>query len=223
MARTGICRSPNTGMSERSAARLAHRSGGPGVGSSNLPAPTTLLPQSQMTLPAPRQTVGAEYTARGCSAGQRRRCFDVMIALWRGGAGAQTRRSPARWQGSLRFPRAPASTRVGSNLTVPIWANIGQSDSLMRKSPTCCRWVTVGRSTALVFGTQFCHFLGVRAGAIIRASGGVSLLRPGSPPNRNHFESPGSPPSGAFFCPVFQVHQQKPARRHPALGRGSAL
>jgi hypothetical protein len=31
---------PDTKVSERSAARLAHRSGGPGVGSSNLPAPT---------------------------------------------------------------------------------------------------------------------------------------------------------------------------------------
>src|SRR3990170_2727450 len=31
---------PGTKVSERSAARLAHRSGGPGVGSSNLPAPT---------------------------------------------------------------------------------------------------------------------------------------------------------------------------------------
>ena len=33
--------------SERSAARLAHRSGGPGVGSSNLPAPTTFSRHSR--------------------------------------------------------------------------------------------------------------------------------------------------------------------------------
>ena len=35
--------------SERSAARLAHRSGGPGVGSSNLPAPTILPPWTRLS------------------------------------------------------------------------------------------------------------------------------------------------------------------------------
>ena len=47
---------------------------------------------------------------------------------------------------------------------------------------------------------NFVIFRDATFGARVHLSDGDSLLRPGSPPNRNLFESPGSPPSGAFFC-----------------------
>src|SRR5262245_36102888 len=51
--------------SERSAARLAHRSGGPGVGSSNLPAPTT-FPIGFPRFPSAAATaVGYEIGTKG--------------------------------------------------------------------------------------------------------------------------------------------------------------
>src|SRR6185503_13935179 len=50
--------------SERSAARLAHRSGGPGVGSSNLPAPTNFPKQNQdlpqWPTPIPNEEIGTK-------------------------------------------------------------------------------------------------------------------------------------------------------------------
>ena len=124
------------------------------------------------------------------------RCIVMLWKMWCG-EGPQTQKKPCHRQGSLRFPRTPASNRVGDHHKKPKWANIGQPLTLPTKILVCCKWVTPLRGAISRYHTILSF--SVPREWVLASRWGPSFPPPAwFPPKQEPQKAPASP-SGAFY------------------------